>query len=156
NVPLTKRSWNPIWALVAVFVVFALGYVLRNQFGGNPARPNTAAKLTQLTTTEGLHQFPAWAPDGSRIAYSKEVNGFKKIFIKPLQGEPKQMTSVDSDDIQPRWTPDGQAILFVRSNQPSGKLEPGDVFGQYDGGDIWKIDFSSGKEEKFLGNAFNP
>src|SRR5437879_11653604 len=87
---------------------------------------------------------------------SKEVNRYKKIFIKTIQGEPQQLTSRNADDIQPRWTPDGQAILFVRSNQSSGKLEPGDVFGQYDGGDIWKRDLSSGKEEKFLGNAFDP
>ncbi|MCU1309335.1 MAG: hypothetical protein JWO20_460 [Candidatus Angelobacter sp.] len=156
KVEAPKRSWRPIWTVVALIAVLILGYLLRNQFGGNSARSITAGKLTQLTTTEGLHEFPSWAPDGSRIAYSKEVNGFKKIFIKPLQGEPQQLTSGNSDDIQPRWTPDGQSILFVRSNQSSGKLEPGDVFGQYDGGDIWKRDLSSGKEEKFLGTAFNP
>ena len=156
NMPAPRQSWSPIWALVPIFAVLVLGYLLRNQFSGNSARSITPAKLVQLTTTEGLHDFPAWAPDGSRIAYSKEVNGFKKIFIKPLQGEPQQLTLGNSDDIQPRWMPDGQGILFVRSNQSSGKLEPGDVFGQYDGGDIWKKDFSSGKEEKFLDNAFNP
>jgi Tol biopolymer transport system component len=115
-----------------------------------------AVKLAQLTTTEGLHEFPAWAPGGERIAYSQEVNGFKKLFVKPLQGEPQQLTFGNSDDIQPRWVPDSQGILFVRSNQPRGKLEPGDVFGQYDGGDVWRKDLATGKEEKFLNNAFNP
>src|SRR5437879_3322451 len=33
NVPVTKRSWRPIWALVAVLAVLVLGYVVRNQFG---------------------------------------------------------------------------------------------------------------------------
>jgi len=59
-------------------------------------------------------------------AYSREVNGFKKLFVKELQGEPQQLTAGTGDDIQPKWTPDGQSILFVRSNQPRGKLEPGE------------------------------
>src|SRR5260370_805308 len=91
-----------------------------------------------------------------RCQIAGEVNGLRKIFVKALQGEQQQLTAGTGDDIKPKWTPDGQSIVFVRSSQPRGKLEPGDVFGQYDGGDIWKKDLASGKEEKFLDNAFNP
>jgi Tol biopolymer transport system component/serine/threonine protein kinase len=144
------------WAIVTVIVVLLAGYFIRNKFSGNAAHPLSSARLVQLTTTEGLHEYPAWAPDGKRIAFSMPVNGFKKIFMKPLQGDPQQLTVGDMDDIEPQWTPDGQSILFVRSNQPRGKLEPGDVFGRYDFGDVWKKDLASGKEEKFLENAFHP
>jgi hypothetical protein len=154
--PQPMRRRGPLWAIVSILAVFVVGYFLRNQFNGNSPHSLSAAKLLQLTMTEGLHEFPAWAPDGKRIAYCEEVNRFKKVFVKPLQGEPQQLTVGNSDDIQPKWTPDGQAILFVRSNQPRGKLEPGDVFGRYDGGDLWRKDLASGKEEKFLENAFNP
>jgi len=152
--PVRRRS--AVWAVVTILAVLFAGYVFRKGFGGNAANPLSAATLVQLTTTEGLHEFPAWAPDEKRLAYCGEVNGFKKIFAKALQGEPQQLTAGTGDDIQPKWTPDGQSILFVRSNQPRGKLEPGDVFGQYDGGDIWRKDLASGAEEKFLNNAFNP
>jgi len=154
-VPQPMRSRVLLWAVVFILTVLAAGYSLRNQFDGN-SHSLSAAKLVQLTTTQGLHEFPVWAPDGKRIAYSQEVNGFQKVFVKPLQGEPQQLTDGNSDDIQSRWTPDGQGILFVRSNQPRGKLEPGDVFGQYDGGDVWRKDLASAREEKFLDNAFNP
>ncbi|MGI8785126.1 MAG: protein kinase domain-containing protein [Acidobacteriota bacterium] len=154
--PQPRRRWAPLWTLVSILAVLGIGYFLSHQFSGNSAHSLTSAKLVQLTTTEGLHEFPAWTPDGNRIAYSQEINGFKKVFVKPLQGEPQQLTFGNSDDIQSRWTPDGQGILFVRSNQPRGKLEPGDVFGQYDGGDVWRKDLASGKEEKFLDNAFDP
>jgi len=150
------RGRRAVWAIATILAVLIAGYFLRKGFSGNPANLSSAAKLAQLTTTEGLHEFPAWAPDEKSIAYSREVNGFKKIFVKALQGEPQQMTAGTGDDIQSKWTPDGQSILFVRSNQPRGKLEPGDVFGQYVNGDIWKKDLASGKEEKFLDNAFNP
>ena len=157
-----QRSHSPgsqtkLWAAVAaVLLVLAAGYFFRNSFSGKPANAPFAAKLVQLTTTEGLHEFPAWSPDGKRIAYSREVNGFKKIFVKPLQGDPQPVTTGDQDDIQPAWTPDAQSLLFVRSTQPGGKLQPGDVFGQYDAGDVWVKNLASGKEEKFLEKGFNP
>src|SRR5712664_3771799 len=150
------RSRKAVWAVVMILAVISAGYFLHKGFSGNPANSFSAAKLAQLTTTEGLHEFPAWAPDEKGFAYSREAGGFKKIFVKALQGEPQQLTAGTGDDIQPKWAPDGQSILFVRSNQSRGKLEPGDVFGQYDGGDIWKKDLASGKEQKFLDNAFNP
>jgi Tol biopolymer transport system component/predicted Ser/Thr protein kinase len=151
-----RHGSRMFWAGIAIVVVLLTGYFLRNKFSGNPPHPLSSARLVQLTTTEGLHEFPAWAPDGKRIAFSMPMNGFKKIFVKSLQGDPQQLTAGDMDDIQPQWTPDGQSILFVRSNQPRGKLEPGDVFGRYDHGDVWKKDLASGKEEKFLENAFHP
>jgi eukaryotic-like serine/threonine-protein kinase len=150
------RSRSAVWVAITILAVLFAGYVFRKGFGGNAAKSLSAARLVQLTTTEGLHEFPAWAPDEKRLAYGGEVSGFKKLFVKALQGEPQQLTAGAGDDIQPKWTPDGQSILFVRSNQPRGKLEPGDVFGQYDGGDIWRKNLASGAEEKFLNNAFNP
>lgn len=156
--PISKpvRSRRGPIALIAILAIVALGLILWRTQQMSRIRPLSDAKLVQLTTTEGLHEFPAWAPDEKSIVYSREVNGFQKLFAKSLQGEPQQLTTTFSDDIQPRWSPDGRSVLFVRSNQPRGKLEPGDVFGQYDGGDIWRKEVSSGREERLVQNAFNP
>ena len=62
----------------------------------------------------------------------------------------------EADDIQPSWAPDGKTILFVRARQAGRKLEPGDIFGIYDGGDVWSLDLGSGKESLFRENASNP
>ncbi len=113
--------------------------------------------LTQLTSAGGIHEFPAWSPDGKRLAYSLEVKGFKKIFIHEIDsGKSSQITTGPYDDIQPGWGPTGDSILFVRSNQSRGKLQPGDVFGVYLDGDIWRIDLQNGKEQKIISNGFNP
>lgn len=113
--------------------------------------------LTQLTSAGGIHEFPAWSPDGKRLAYSLEVKGFKKIFIQEIDGGKSwQVTTGSYDDIQPAWATAADSILFVRSNQGRGKLQPGDVFGQYTDGDIWRIDLQSGKEQKIISNGFNP
>ena len=113
--------------------------------------------LTQLTSAGGIHEFPAWSPDGKRIAYSLEVKGFKKIFVHEIDnGKSSQLTTGSYDDIQPAWGPAGDSILFVRSNQSRGKLQPGDVFGVYLDGDIWRIDLQNSKEQKIISNGFNP
>jgi Tol biopolymer transport system component len=113
--------------------------------------------LSQLTTARGLEEFPAWSPDGKSLAYSGEAKDFKKLFIRNLTNRTdEQITKTSADDIQPAWSADSESILFVRSNQTNGKLELGDVFGEYSNGDIWKYNLKTKKEEKLLENAFNP
>jgi Tol biopolymer transport system component len=114
-------------------------------------------RLVPVTFAEGVEQFPAWSPDGTQLAFTAEVGGVRQIFVKRLaSGVERRVTSGPFDDIQPAWSPDGRAILLVRSRQAGKQLQPGDVFGQYDGGDIWSVDLASGKETRLLENAFNP
>jgi Tol biopolymer transport system component len=66
------------------------------------------------------------------------------------------VTHGDFDELQPTWSPDGKEIVFVRSRQPGAKLQPGDVFGEFQEGDLWVMDLSTGKESKVAENAFDP
>ncbi len=114
-------------------------------------------KLTQLTFADGIEGYPAWSPDGVRLAYSGEMGGVRKIFVKQLDtGEEKQLTHGDADDIQAAWSPDGSQILFVRAQKSNEKLQPTDVFGAFEGGDIWSIDIATGSETRIIETAFNP
>ena len=114
-------------------------------------------RFKQVTFDRGIEEYPTFSPDGLHLAYSGEVKGYRQIFFKNLEsGEKTKLTSGSADNIQPAWSPDGENILFVRSNQPNGKLEPGDIFGVHSGGDIWMVDLESGKEIKILDDAFNP
>jgi Tol biopolymer transport system component len=140
-------------ALLAVVVIFA---VARHSFSGRSSAAPANVKLAQLTTSEGLHEYPSWSRDGTQIGYVRDINGRRKVFIKSLSGEPRQLTTGDADEIQPTWTPDDKAILFVRASQPGGKLEPGDIFGSFDNGDIWRKDIQSGTEELLVNSAYHP
>ena len=44
----------------------------------------------------------------------------------------------------------------MRAHQPDMKLQPGDVFGMFQEGDVWVRDLQSGEETKLVDNAFNP
>jgi Tol biopolymer transport system component len=130
-----------------------------------PGRPATFAsvvrfalpKLSQVTFSEAIEQYPAWSPSGEELAFSREEGGIRNIFIKNLvSGDECQLTESNFDHIQPVWSPDGATVLFVRSSQPNVKLEPGDVFGYFIDGDVWAIDIASKKESKLIDRASNP
>ena len=157
--PRRRAAQGRLVAIVAAGAALAVLFMVAvRRFGGTgaPAGP-LQPSFSQVTFREGVEDFPAWSPDGQQLLYAGEVGRVRKIFVKGLaSGEERQLTQGDADDIQPSWAPDGRSILFVRARQAGRKLEPGDVFGIYDGGDVWSLDLASGKESLFLENASNP
>jgi Tol biopolymer transport system component/tRNA A-37 threonylcarbamoyl transferase component Bud32 len=150
--PLVSRP-----AGVGVAVVFLVLAVVELA----PWRRSPAAgpqlRLSQVTFAEGVESSPAWSGDGTSLAYSADVGNLRQIFVKNLlTGEEKRLTKSDFDDIQPVSSPDGRTILFARSRKAGERLEPADVFGYYQDGDIWAIDIASGTEALLVENAFNP
>jgi serine/threonine-protein kinase len=115
-------------------------------------------QLRQLTFTPALEEWPTWSPDGSRLAYVTEVNGFRQLFVRTIStGEDHRLTHGSRDDIQPAWSPDSRRLAFVRARTSSGKLDPSDINGWYhEGGEIWVLDLASGKETKVIEEAFAP
>ncbi len=113
--------------------------------------------LVQVSFRPGVQQYPSWSPDGKQLAYAGEAGAVRKIFLKRLDtGEQTQLSNGPYDQLQPAWASGGDTVLFVRAQKPNVRLEPGDVFGQYDGGDIWAADLRTGQEFKLVENAFNP
>ena len=138
-------------AIVAVIVMAGL-FVWR---GAESSLPHPV--LSQVTFAEGIEEYPAWSPDGKQIAYVAQAGQARKIFRKALaSGQDVQVTHGDYDELQPAWSPDGRYILFIRARQPGQKLQPGDVFGQFDDADVWRSELASGQESKLIENAFNP
>lgn len=115
--------------------------------------------LTQATFAEGIEEQPAWSSDGRQLLYVATPRGGtqRKIFRKDLSsGSETQLTKGTSEDIMPACSPDGKRVLFVQSRQPEGKLQPADIYGQYDNGDVWSLDLASGEETLLVRDAFNP
>jgi dipeptidyl aminopeptidase/acylaminoacyl peptidase len=77
---------------------------------------------------------PQVAPDGSRVAFVRvNVNSRKDGYdtaiwtVSTATGESRQMTAGPRDS-QPRWSPDGQYLCFVRAPETSGRVEPPQLF----------------------------
>ena len=66
--------------------------------------------------TEGVSdRFPAWSPDGSRIAFTRDLSdGNQEIFVINADGPGEtQLTDTDGANMQPTWSPDGTRIAFT-------------------------------------------
>src|SRR6267142_906274 len=114
-------------------------------------------RLSQITFSETIEEYPAWSRDGDIVAFSREEVGIRSIYVKTIAtGEERRLTAGEYDDIQPGWSLDAAQVLFVRSRKPGVKLEPGDVFGQFSDGDIWAIDVDTLRETRLIEKAFNP
>ena len=72
------------------------------------------APLVQLTNAkEGATQ-PAWSPDGSQLAFVRQVDGKPQVFILSMNGgEPMQLTKYKYGASNPKWSPGGKQILFL-------------------------------------------
>lgn len=68
--------------------------------------------LLRLTTYEHWDLYPAWSPDGSRIAFTRSL---VDLWTMNSDGsEQTQLTSEPGWEGQPTWSPDGRSIAFAK------------------------------------------
>src|SRR6266513_4224851 len=77
---------------------------------------------------------PQISPDGSRVAFVRvTVNDKKDGYntaiwtVSTANGETRQLTNGPRDST-PRWSPDGNYLVFMRSSEVSGRTEPPQLF----------------------------
>lgn len=86
--------------------------------------------LVQLTSSPSLDAFPAWSPDGSRLAYASDRSGTFELHVRTIGagGTREALTSDGQRNVQPTWSPDGTAIAYHSARR----------------GGIWVIDIGGG------------
>jgi serine/threonine protein kinase len=105
------------------------------------AKPPTASPLPPASPTPAATDTPAASPTspvpllggGGAIAFVSDREDGRTLQIwamNPDGSQPRQLTFGPGDKAQPRWSPDGQRLLFVA---PGGT----DTFGNKLGSDIW-------------------
>lgn len=118
-----NRRTRAAIAAAALAVMGAAAYKSM-PFGSGLFFPNSRSDVPPVTVPftsfVGAKDFPAFSPDGNRIAFAwdggnSDRSGRRNIYVKPIgAGEPGKLTSAPEDDILPAWSPDGQSIAFLR------------------------------------------
>ncbi|MCA0455330.1 MAG: hypothetical protein LCI00_15240 [Chloroflexi bacterium] len=84
----------------------------------------------QLTFNRDIDSFPAWSPDGERIAFSSNRTGNYELYRMAAdcggqvdcEGQIEQLTAGEGRDINPFWSADSQRIAYW-SGYANGRVD---------------------------------
>jgi Tol biopolymer transport system component len=80
------------------------------------------AQITNLPATDFDGWFPSFSPDAKQIAFCYPSENAVEIFVINSDGSGiKQLTNDGSFDCAPRWSPDGNYIVFAQNFIPTNE-----------------------------------
>src|SRR5262249_35788081 len=80
------------------------------------------------TVTRGDSQ-PAWAGDGTRLAFVRLVGSHLEVFVMRADGSGLHaLTHGAPDHVDPAWSPDGKTIAYSRLVEAHGQTLAGQVY----------------------------
>ncbi|HOG27642.1 MAG TPA: prolyl oligopeptidase family serine peptidase [Vicinamibacterales bacterium] len=119
--------------------------------------------VRQLTNGRKSSDAPAWAPDGSRLAFASTRSDKRQIWlIRPSFGEAEQLTHEREGVERFAWSPDGRQIAFTQLDPKSEAWRERDKkYGEFEivGADhrmshLWVIDVESKRTRRLTKGDF--
>jgi Tol biopolymer transport system component len=118
-------DWSPNgrWVAYQRLSEETRGYIFRIRRDGTHRQNLSKMSCTGACSAEHL---PAWSPDGTRIAYVREVNFSSRwrVYVKDAEGTGAHQVVPSrprARDYAPQWAPSGKRLVFARSDFRRGK-----------------------------------
>jgi eukaryotic-like serine/threonine-protein kinase len=107
----SRGSWLQWLGVVGGTAVIVIGLALL--LARAPAEVRLGRRL-QLTLSPGLELDPALSPDGKFVAYVAGTLGASRLYVRQVEGGTPVGITADRSGFarMPRWSPDGQRLLF--------------------------------------------
>src|SRR5215211_911219 len=125
-----RPSWAPSGAQLT-FVREVPGEIISEQQDIFVMDAN-GENANNLTQTDANEDDPAWAPDGTKIAFSGVRNGGEEILTMDPDGQNEEILTGDGTDAfdeAPEWSPDSTKVVFQKQSQVGGCCEPWEIWG---------------------------
>jgi Tol biopolymer transport system component len=94
-------------------------YAARPDPPAAPAEEAPHVRLSPLTSFPGVEEWPAFSPDGERVAFrwsGERGDNFDIYVVLVGAGAPLRLTTHAGADSSPAWSPDGRYVAFTRSD----------------------------------------
>jgi TolB protein len=70
--------------------------------------------VRRLTDHPKMDYWPAWSPDGKRIAFTSNRDGNYEIYVVQADGSgPRNVSKHPASDNYATWSPDGARLAFI-------------------------------------------
>lgn len=111
----SATAWTRKRAAIAAGVLIGVISLWAVAASRNPESPGLT--VAPVTSTSGLKEHVVASHDGSRIAFAWYADsGNEDIFVQNLNSHtPIRLTTGPARDFSPSWSPDGQAVAFLRT-----------------------------------------